>query len=71
MKVTEKELQEMDEFEYALYLEYLIYNELGAEKLAAELLRAIGTYDLIDYLEYIARMHDIELPKKGVINNEN
>ena len=44
-------------------LEEILLNELGIDALLIEILKALSTQEEKDILEYIARMHNVDLEK--------
>ena len=64
--MTKKEFEELNCFEQAIEMEDTVVNAMGYEELAKELLRAMSIDDIIDYLDYIARMHDIEFYEEEI-----
>lgn len=64
MKMSEKEYRVMDDYAKANYLEDILRDELGEDELCIALLRALSCDDIIDNLEYIARMYEIELTEE-------
>lgn len=59
--MTRNEYHNLNEFNQALHLEDCIVNAIGYEELAKALLKALAIDEIIDNLEYIARVMDIEI----------
>lgn len=59
--MKQKFYKELGDYEKEVYLERLLYDVLGVDKLLDALIRAMSCNDLIDNFEYIARCHEIEI----------